>query len=220
MPLDRSHCLRTCFWYSSGSRRFLVRMPAAAFQLLGIRGRGCQTPCCLRISTGVVFPIASSFPQTAKRGTRTAASPQMIDGYGSITSIQTSISTTRGGDPPRLFTNTSGPVGHNVCCRLSGQQGRAGGYYMLLRCEYLAEENRILKEHIKGQLRVTDAERRSLAESGHRLGRKLLNDVARLAKPDQQKALTTIRDAAKASFSPASLRLRCGEPSSEASAKA
>ena len=91
---------------------------------------------------------------------------------------------------------------------------------LLLRCEYLAEENRILKEHIKGQLRVTDAERRSLAESGHRLGRKLLNDVARLAKPDQQKALTTIRDAAKASFSPASLRLRCGEPSSEASAKA
>ena len=64
---------------------------------------------------------------------------------------------------------------------------------MLLRCEYLAEENRILKEHIKGQLRVTDAERRSLVESGHRLGRKLLNDVARLAKPDQQKALTTIR---------------------------
>ena len=132
-PLDRSHCLRTCFWYSSGSTRFLARMPAAAFQLLGIRGRGCQTPCCLRVSTGVLFPIASSFPQTARRGTRTAASPQMIDGYGSITSIQTSISTTRGGDPPRLFTNTSGPVGHNVCCRLSGQQGRAGGYYRMTR---------------------------------------------------------------------------------------
>lgn|ERR1035437_3322893 len=55
---------------------------------------------------------------------------------------------------------------------------------LLLRCEYLAEENRILKEHIKGQLRLTDAERRSLAEIGHRMGRKLLNEVARLAKPD------------------------------------
>ena len=55
---------------------------------------------------------------------------------------------------------------------------------LLLRCEYLAEENRILKEHIKGRLRLTDAERRSLAEIGRRLGRKLLKDVARVATPD------------------------------------
>jgi len=55
---------------------------------------------------------------------------------------------------------------------------------LLLRCEYLAEENRILKEHIKGRLRLTDAERRSLAEIGHRPGRKLLKDVANVAKVD------------------------------------
>ena len=65
MSLDGSHCLRTCFWYSSGSTRLLFKMPAAAFQLLGIRGRGCQTPCPFRISTGVVVPIDFSFPQTA-----------------------------------------------------------------------------------------------------------------------------------------------------------
>jgi len=75
LSLDRSHCLRTCFWYSSGSTRLLLRMPAAAFQLLGIRGRGCQTPCPFRISTGVVVPIDFSFPQTAKaRGPATASS--------------------------------------------------------------------------------------------------------------------------------------------------
>jgi transposase InsO family protein len=55
---------------------------------------------------------------------------------------------------------------------------------LLLRCEYLAEENRILKGHIEGRLRLTDADRRSLAEIGHRLGRKLLKDVARAATPD------------------------------------
>jgi putative transposase len=55
---------------------------------------------------------------------------------------------------------------------------------LLLRCEYLAEENRILKEHIKSRLRLTDPERRSLAEIGKRLGRKLLNDVAHVAKPE------------------------------------
>ena len=57
---------------------------------------------------------------------------------------------------------------------------------LLLRCEYLAEQNRILKEHIKGQLRLTDAERRSLAEIGHRLGRKLLKEVAKVARPSNR----------------------------------
>ena len=74
MSLARSHCLRTCFWYSSGSTRLLLRMPAAAFQLLGIRSRGSQTPCPFRVSTGVVVPIDSSLPQTATpRGPATAS---------------------------------------------------------------------------------------------------------------------------------------------------
>jgi len=53
-----------------------------------------------------------------------------------------------------------------------------------LRNEYLVAENRILKAQIKIRLRLTDAERVTLAEIAHRLGRKALEDVANAAKPD------------------------------------
>ena len=43
---------------------------------------------------------------------------------------------------------------------------------LLLRNEYLAAENRILKAQLKTPLRLTDAERMTLAEIAHRLGRK------------------------------------------------
>ena len=39
-----------------------------------------------------------------------------------------------------------------------------------LRNEYLAAENRILRNRIKGRLRLTDGERRTLAEFGKKLG--------------------------------------------------
>ena len=55
---------------------------------------------------------------------------------------------------------------------------------LLLRNEYLAAENRILKAQIKGRLHLSDAERATLAEIGHRLGRKALEEVAATAKPD------------------------------------
>jgi len=55
---------------------------------------------------------------------------------------------------------------------------------LLLRNEYLAAENRILKAQLKTPLRLTDAERMTLAEIAHRLGRKALEDVANAAKPD------------------------------------
>ncbi len=55
---------------------------------------------------------------------------------------------------------------------------------LLLRNEYLAAENRILKAQIKTRLRLTDAERVALAEIAHRLGRKALEDVANIVKPD------------------------------------
>jgi len=45
---------------------------------------------------------------------------------------------------------------------------------LLLQCEYLIEENRILRSHISGRLRLLDAERSTLAEIGKRLGRKCL----------------------------------------------
>ena len=55
---------------------------------------------------------------------------------------------------------------------------------LLLRSEYLAAENRILKAQLKTPLRLTDAERMTLAEIAHRLGRKALEDVANVVKPD------------------------------------
>ena len=55
---------------------------------------------------------------------------------------------------------------------------------LLLRNEYLAAENRILRAQIKGRLLLSDAERTTLANIGHRLGRKALKDVANAAKPD------------------------------------
>ena len=55
---------------------------------------------------------------------------------------------------------------------------------LLLRNEYLAAENRILRVQIKARLLLTDAEKATLAEIAHRLGRRALKDVANAAKPD------------------------------------
>jgi putative transposase len=55
---------------------------------------------------------------------------------------------------------------------------------LLLRNEYLAAENRILRGHLPSRLRSSDAERSTLAEIAKRLGRKALQDIARVAKPD------------------------------------
>src|SRR5450432_1425758 len=55
---------------------------------------------------------------------------------------------------------------------------------LLLRNEYLAAENRILKGQLKDRLRLTDPQRKTLAEIGYRLGRKALADVANVVKPD------------------------------------
>ena len=50
---------------------------------------------------------------------------------------------------------------------------------LLARNEYLATENRILKAHSKGRLQLSDAERATLGEIGHRLGRKVLRQLGR-----------------------------------------
>ena len=55
---------------------------------------------------------------------------------------------------------------------------------LLLRNEYLATENRILRAQIRGRLLLSDSERATLSEIAHRLGRKALADVASAAKPD------------------------------------
>ena len=55
---------------------------------------------------------------------------------------------------------------------------------LLLQNEYLAAENRILRAQLPKRLRLTDPQRSTFAEIGKRLGRKALEQVACVAKPD------------------------------------
>src|SRR5215471_16628500 len=55
---------------------------------------------------------------------------------------------------------------------------------LLLQNEYLAAENRILRTHLPPRLRLSDPERRPPGEIGKRVGRKALQKVAGVAKPD------------------------------------
>jgi putative transposase len=49
---------------------------------------------------------------------------------------------------------------------------------------YLTEENRILRGHVRGRLRLTDEERQRLARHGHQLGRRRLSEIATIVTPD------------------------------------
>ncbi len=55
---------------------------------------------------------------------------------------------------------------------------------LLLRNEYLITENRVLRAQIKGRLKLTDGERKTLAEIGKKLGKKALEEVASIVKPE------------------------------------
>ena len=55
---------------------------------------------------------------------------------------------------------------------------------LLLRNEYLAAENQILRAQLPARLRLSNPERITLAEIGKRLGRKALREIACVAKPD------------------------------------
>jgi hypothetical protein len=55
---------------------------------------------------------------------------------------------------------------------------------LLLRNEYLAAENRILRTKLNRRLRFSDPERATLGEIGFRRGRRTLSEVATAAQPD------------------------------------
>ena len=54
---------------------------------------------------------------------------------------------------------------------------------LLLRNEYLVTENRILRNQITGRVRVTDGERKTLADIGQKLEKQALEEVATIVKP-------------------------------------
>jgi hypothetical protein len=55
---------------------------------------------------------------------------------------------------------------------------------LLARNQYLAAESRILKVQANGRLKLTDAERATLGEIGHRLGRKRARSTTRVCEPN------------------------------------
>ncbi len=55
---------------------------------------------------------------------------------------------------------------------------------LLQRNEYLVTENRILRNQIKGRVRLSDGERKALAEIGKKLGKQALAEVASIVTPD------------------------------------
>ena len=55
---------------------------------------------------------------------------------------------------------------------------------LLLRNEYLVNENRILRHQITGRVRLSDGERKTLAEIGKRLSKQALAEVASIVTPD------------------------------------
>ncbi len=55
---------------------------------------------------------------------------------------------------------------------------------LLLRNEYLLAENRILRGQVKGAPRISDGDRRTLAEIGKRLGRRALEEIASIVRPE------------------------------------
>jgi len=55
---------------------------------------------------------------------------------------------------------------------------------LLLRNEYLVTENRILRNQIKGRVRLSNGERKTLAEIGQKLGKHALQEVAKIVNPD------------------------------------
>jgi hypothetical protein len=54
----------------------------------------------------------------------------------------------------------------------------------LLGNTYLVTENCILRKQIQGHVRLSDAERKTLAAIGKQLGKQALAEVASLVKPD------------------------------------
>jgi len=89
---------------------------------------------------------------------------------------------------------------------------------LLLQCEYLAAENRILRSQLPARLRLSDPERATLAEIGKRLGRNCLADVSCVAKPET--ILTWYRRLIARKFDGSKRRAYPGRPRVDAAVEA
>jgi putative transposase len=82
---------------------------------------------------------------------------------------------------------------------------------LLLRNEYLAAENRILRAKVQGRLLLSESEKITLAEIAHRLERKTLAEVAAAAKLDT--LLRWYRELIAKKFDGSRFRKSVGRPS-------
>ena len=89
---------------------------------------------------------------------------------------------------------------------------------LLLRNEYLVTENRILRNQLKNRLQLTDGERKTLAEIGKRLGKKALDEVANIVRPDT--ILAWHRKLIARKFDGSKKRAAPGRPGTEAALEA
>jgi len=89
---------------------------------------------------------------------------------------------------------------------------------LLLRNEYLVAENRVLRNQFKGRLRLTDGERKTLAEIGKRLGKKALDEVANIVRPET--ILAWHRKLIARKFDGSKKRTAPGRPKTEATIEA
>jgi hypothetical protein len=88
-----------------------------------------------------------------------------------------------------------------------------GGYVdeeLLTRNEYLAAENEILCSKIDGKIKLTHEERIHLAKIGQRIGKKALEDVANIVKPET--VLKWYRDLVAKKFDSSANRTMVGRP--------
>ncbi len=88
-----------------------------------------------------------------------------------------------------------------------------GGYVdeeLLARNEYLAAENEILRSKIEGKITLTNDERIRLATIGNRIGKKALEDVAHIVKPET--VLKWYRDLVARKFDSSANRKKAGRP--------
>ncbi len=68
--------------------------------------------------------------------------------------------------------------------QLLGSRRESIDQELRLRNAYLATENRILRQQINGRVQLRDSDRKVLAEIGQKLGKKALEEIATIAKPD------------------------------------
>ena len=68
--------------------------------------------------------------------------------------------------------------------KLLGSLSKSVDEELRLRNAYLAAENRILRQQVPGRVPLSDGDRQALAAIGQKLGRKALEEIATVAKPD------------------------------------